>query len=657
MSTGTDYYTMITRHNGREFQFNVYSYKVDPVIPRWDMETGEENELHVWNEGTEKEFRFHSRKTDQKNGTEIQVPTKKIHRQQVIDAVKNQLLYFKNVDFQIIQENGTLDRVNFQATILYEDEHLIISDNDQFSKPHIILNGVNYGYVDFRELEMQDMSGNVGFKVKPENVEINQSRESLKWWGKTMDAVKNSIHQASITAANIVQNRLDETDFLKWLSIASTLVSSTGSDVILSKLGNIVDKSNIKPKFGPNPLIRYTKDTSIMFEGLLLQTVTKENYYDQAEGRQKFKPKRAISQISEIVSLPLYVQTENTLPTRDLHLLNVHPNGYIKVRFIKPGDNQDADDMFARISAKGNEKAKKWNDRRVALYKYLKAGAASYEGVVVPKEVESALKAEEAAEAIRQMSPEELRKINEQTIIHHIYPSGNRTSEEPTIKSILESEDHIIWGCQEDLDLLAITADYLFGLHYDLAVRGDTKIIMVSKQNRKYLRKHTHVTDFIRFYDKSTNTIGMHNKLVLAQTARKIQENWNKMSFLEHYQPFNKAIYDLYNELTTYKNQHWKTDGNQEIDSYADKVAELQLFIEEHKDDAEAIAVKSKEIFDFSFEGAIGLDLPIYRKLETVLEYIEPIHVIMKAIYMEDMSAELEQEIREILRNKQVTMN
>lgn len=657
LSTGTDYYTMITRHNGREFQFNIYSYKVDNVVPQWDMETTLANEVHYFHEGTDKEFKFYSKATKMPNGTEIQVPTKRIHRQQVIDAVKNQLLYFRNVDFHLVHEDDRMERVNFRANILYEDEHLIISDNDQFSKPHMILNGVNYGYANFLEMEMEEMTGNVGFKVDPTKVEINPSRESLIWLGKTVETVKNSIAQASISAANIVQKRLDETDFLKWLKVASTLVSSTGSDPVLAKLGTVVDRGGLKPKFGPNPLIKYIKDTNIMFEGILLTTVTRETYFDQKSSSSKFKAKRATSTIADLVGLPLYCQTENTLPSRDQHLLAKHPEGYVKVRFIKPGDNDSADVMFAKISEKGNEKAKKWNDRRVALYKLLKAASVSYESVVVPKEVEEELNAAEAAVAMAKMSPEELRKINQQIVVHQITPYS-RNKHEPTIKSILEDEGLVIYGTTEHETLLSVVFHTLNVEGHSISSYSDElKIVLVSKPNAKHFARHTHVTDFIRYYDKTTKTIGMHNKLVLAQTARKINEHKERLMFMEEFKPFNSLMYVLYTEVMDYCIQHYSGKGeNAEINAYADKVAELQLFIEDHKDDANAIAVKSKEIFDFSFEGAVGLDLPIYRKLEVLLDYVEPIHVIMNKIRMDEMSAELEQEIREILRNKKVAM-
>lgn len=657
LSTGTDYYTMITRYNGWEYQFNIYSHKVDSMIPHWDMESGTENTLFIFNEGTEKEFRGYCRKTDRLNGTEIQVPTKKMHRQSYIDAVKSQLLYFDNVRFSILHEDRTLQPIPFKSEILYEDENLIIPDNNQFSKPHLVLNGVNYGYIDFAELELEEIQGNVAFKINPERVEINPSRESLIWMGKTKDTILEVIKGASDTAGKIIQERLKEDDFIKWLRTASTLISHSTHDPILKRMGGLIDRSKLKLVYEKNPLIKMT-GKSYIFEGITMTSVQRENYFDKALQAQRYKPSRSDASISEITSLPIYIQRERTLPSRDQYLLNKHPNGYIKVRVMQPG-TEKADELFATVSKRGKEFATKWNDRRKAVYQLLTTHPASmnYEDILVPKEVEEDLAKQEEAAKIAEMSPEELRKINEQIVVQACSKNWF-VKHEPKIKDVLEDEGLIVYGFMDDKPLLKLVSELLKIDSNSLAYCEDFKLVLVSKQNAKYFRRHTHVQDFIRYYDHSTKTIGMHNKIVNTQTARKISEVSKKLDFLDYFKPFNSTIYQIWMELKEYKRIHLSTSTNaKEMEDYADKVIELQLFIDDHKDDPQAIAMKSKEIFDFSFEGAVGVDLPVYRKLETVLEYAEPIHLLMNAIKLYDMTPELEQEIREVLRNKKAAMD
>src|SRR5690606_17615993 len=167
-----DYYTVTTRHNGKEYQFNVYKYKVDSVIPRFDLQTGKENPSFVFNEGTDKVFKGYYRETSLPNGTEIQVEAKRHNRREYINAVLSQLLYFDNIEFKIVRENGWVEEVPVKAKVHYEDEDMILSDNNQFSKPHLVLNGVNYGYVNFLEMELEEKVGNIALKVRPEDVEV-----------------------------------------------------------------------------------------------------------------------------------------------------------------------------------------------------------------------------------------------------------------------------------------------------------------------------------------------------------------------------------------------------------------------------------------------------------------------------------------------------
>jgi hypothetical protein len=658
LSTGTDYYTMITRHNGKEYQFNIYSYKVDSMVPRWDLITSEEREEFVFAEGTDHEFRGYCLNTTEKNGTEIHVPTKKLHRQSVIDSVKNQLLYFRNVDFYLVDEDEVPNQVDFQANILYEDEFLIISDNDQFSKPHMVLNGVNYGYVNFAELELEDMRGNVGFKVKPEDVEINPSRESLIWLGKTNDAVLNSIKNAAISASRLVQSKLKETDFIKWLRIAHSVVTHSNADPVIGKLGTVVDRTKLTPAYEPNPLIKFKGGIEAMFEGLNIQHVYPEAYFDKISDTQKVKAKREQASTYHLTTLPIYIQTEVTLPSREVYLCKRHPDGFVKIRFIKPGDNEAADKLFQLIGFKGAEKAKKWNDRRLALWKLLRdhPDSAVYDTIIVPKEVEDELNADEEAVALSNMTPEELRKMNAQIVVHAM-DGYSQYKEEPKLKEVLEDSGLIVYGSLEDRPLLQTVA-LMLRMTPSQAYSEDFKLLLVSKQNVKHFRKHTHVHDFIRYYDKSTKTIGMHNRVVQVQTARKITAQLPKLKFLENFEDFNSQMHGLLEEVKSYAVKYGSTYAmNGEIDAYADKVVELQLFIEEHREDPEAIAIKSMEIFDTEFEGAVGIDLPVYRQLETLLEYVEPIHVLMNAMNLEDMSFALESEVREILRNKHVAMD
>ena len=61
-------------------------------------------------------------------------------------------------------------KTDFQAEILHNSNNLIIAKNVPYSKPYVVIvNGDNavgvcYGHIDFKELELEDLSGAIGIK-------------------------------------------------------------------------------------------------------------------------------------------------------------------------------------------------------------------------------------------------------------------------------------------------------------------------------------------------------------------------------------------------------------------------------------------------------------------------------------------------------------
>jgi len=161
-----DYYLTTTVHNGRKFKFQSYSYKIVSLIDRFNS-NGTENPHIVFPDGSQIYYEV----TSDLNFTEITVPCKRHHKEKFIQAVQSQLLYFKNVTFKVTDEDGDVSQKEFQAKVHYNSKNLIIADQFQYSRPHVVIvknlestEGVSYGAVDFKALEMQDLYGAVGFK-------------------------------------------------------------------------------------------------------------------------------------------------------------------------------------------------------------------------------------------------------------------------------------------------------------------------------------------------------------------------------------------------------------------------------------------------------------------------------------------------------------
>ena len=164
---------------------------------------------------------MHYEETDELNGTKVSFQVKRHHRREYRDAVEEQLMYLTNVRFIRIAEDGYEREEKIQPNILYNSDSLIISDTYVFSKPHIVLTkgdgaatGVNYGFVDFRELEMQQMWGPIAFKcparqvihdpdngseiVLQEGVDVTPSREKVIWNENTKKYILSVIEKAAL---------------------------------------------------------------------------------------------------------------------------------------------------------------------------------------------------------------------------------------------------------------------------------------------------------------------------------------------------------------------------------------------------------------------------------------------------------------------------
>ena len=263
LSTGVDFYTVETAHNGKLFKMNCFAYKTDFLIGKFQADG------HItFSDGTEVNYL----KTNSPNFTKISFGVKRHNRTKFVDAVQDQLNYIDNVDIKYTYEDGTeLDR-SVRSDILYNSDNLIISDTWAWRKPHIVMvksqgatTGINYGFVDFRELEMEQLWGAVGIKcparqayldeegnevVIQDGVEVTPSREKVIWNEHTKKYIQGAIERAAQDAANVISEQLDETDFLTWVKKCSEVIyKNNNNDSVLRQLGEMVDKESIKPKF------------------------------------------------------------------------------------------------------------------------------------------------------------------------------------------------------------------------------------------------------------------------------------------------------------------------------------------------------------------------------------------------------------------------
>lgn len=447
LSTGVDFYTIETIYNGMRFKCNCYNYKTDFIIPAFNVVTGQQNPFVTFSDGS----KVYYVPTEATNQTTVSFGVKKHNRNKFEEAIEEQLMYFDNVNF-IVRDNedeDTPDRtVKFQPDVLYNSDNLIISDSYYFNKPHIVLvkdkgatTGINYGYIDFRELEMEQMYGSIAFKcparqvvtnddgtetVLQDGVDVTPSREKVIWNEATKKYIKGVIMAAAQEASDIIQEELQETDFLKWVDACRSIITGNSSENrILNKLARIINTDDIKPKFGPDPRIKYGPANKL-FEGLTIM----KPYKDRHEGIKR----DTMKDWNGFDAKHFYEREDKWSKYKDMYLMEKDTEDHWNRNHVCTYTLEDLEDRFNNALAKamGNpdtvQKVMKEKTRvtakRNAILKLIESSEwyKNYDEVEVPEEWLKGRKEEEAQEEEKakfsNLSPAERREIEKRMVAY-----------------------------------------------------------------------------------------------------------------------------------------------------------------------------------------------------------------------------------------------
>ena len=717
LSLRNDYFTTETVHNGRKFRFNCYSYKVDSLIGKFNLSTGLENPHIVFSGGNIVYYEL----TDSLNYTEITVPCKTHHKDKFKHAVESQLLYFDNVDFTVIEKSGFEDRRSVQANVIYNSENLIIADQYQYSKPHIVIVkdknssvGVAYGYINFKEMEMQDMFGSVGFKcpirqvirdkdgkevVLQEGVEVTPSRENVIWSDATRAYVRGIIEKATGESNKIIEDQLKEDDFLVWLNSATNILSKTGDNKVLKQLSHIIDKTQLSPVYQTDKTIKYGP-ISELFWGLNPRHISKAKDYKtnkeeilrvDIDDWYRFSPTNC------------YLQLGPTTQAKDFYMIQTLGSSFTTIRLLDDESLKSYikdDELEVTTNPDGSttttKKPNKWTkdyvdkliakrDRIIELIKKSKL-FKSYDDVVVPEDWNKKFEESETVakenEKEEKLTPAELRKLAEQTIVHSLIKSTDPQKDKGlpfrwiknTIKiSDLKDDPGNVYYSYCDEDTIPIATILLWRM-FKSDIKLDSskiKLYRVSKSMpKKFLKKHKHIDQFFKIETDKSKT--MAKELVEWTTAKYIRENLDQLKFMRNYKLFNPEISDLYKEVKDYAIRHYDdtyknfTDkypsGKTFIDGvldYTSKVTEFQLFVRDHQKDSEAIKIKSLELFGVdTIEESVGYNLEMYDKMQILLNYAEPVKALLNHVNLlvdiknPDIPVETETMIKEVIEAK-----
>ena len=620
LSTGIPYYTVKSRHNKMEFVFNIYNHRVESIVPKFDMKTGAENPEYTFPEVRDAAGQLisaavtvHYYVTDQPNMFEIEMQVKKHHKQSYLDAVTSQLLYFPNVKLFEEKSNGYMQEIPVKAQIMFENNLIVLSNNSPYNKPHLILNGVNYGYIDFRELELEEKIGNIGIKVEPERVTINPSRESLVWDQTTREVIIEKFHEVVGIAETIINDEMQEMDFVKWMKLAATANDGQYSwnkkadNTILGRLTKIVDMSKIE--------LSYPADQSFKFNRNLLNGIFAERVSSETT-------RKGSKRITKIEYTPGWGSSlQNDLPVVLIHgpksnrknkymMKHLYPQGFLLVKLevwnvngdeVLPEDIKDEkmiDQLIGRNC--GPEKAKA---RIAALHNFIRTSTATidYDSINVPSDFkateteEDEEETEEATSEEASISAAERRKLNGSTVVHTPRLSGDfrkpldmQKVEVPVCLVDEWTNAEVFWSNQDYEELMHTAAlmtrpyesetqrnatseveydrfiatgndgvyNHQFGSLAWFQESSNVRLIKVAQNNVKYYQDFKHITKF--FKEIRNKTITMSNALVRWNTARMMQEKITNLAFLAGFKSINPEIHQKYKSVKNYIEANWK---------------------------------------------------------------------------------------------------
>lgn len=539
LSTGVDFYVVETAYNGKYVKFQCFAYKTVFTISKWEGD----GEMNI--DGNVIYYKNYSGK----NFTRISFGVKRHNRSAFQDAVSDQLTYVQGVKFFIRREGSKqYFEDEFYKEPIYNSKNIMVSEGTFYGKPHIVivksedsLTGINYGHVQFRELEMEQLFGAVGLKcpmrqaylnenneevVLQEGVEVTPSREKVIWNDNTKRFIQEIIDRAHDEVSELVNSELESnTDILEWLKKCSTTINSrkgeeidseeSKSIILLSKLSRFLDVDKIKPKFSLEKSIEYKGIASLLpyytIQKLYLgvnkvmssdvfywSDINLDNLYFLEDRRNNIKDWYLLNEI-KTSSKAIYILRENTSKINGITEIAKNNQTFISTRAL---------------------------EKKIIDYIKLSKHFKFYEDVEVPSDFK-APEGQSIEDFSAVLTPEEMRKMNGEIVAFTVREDTNRyrtdlvydkiqpiqkdflTSTTPTYYGLNDDKAEIIMGIRllENSTPL-FTAKYTYGhtkaFYWDkfpvrLEKATDLKIIFrpITKHNAQIIKISEKVEDIV----------------------------------------------------------------------------------------------------------------------------------------------------------------
>ena len=504
LSTGVDFYTIETVYNGKRFKANCFNYKTDFIIPKFNLTTGEINPSITLSDGST----VYYEETTDLNWTEVSFGVKSHNSSRFRDAIEEQLNYLDNVVFyeQYGDDSISKRKIDIKSEVIYNSSNLIVSTNNYLRKPHIVIvkedgasTGINYGYVDFRELEMEDLYGAVGLKcpvkqsyidengdevVIQDGVEVTPSREKVIWSDSTKAFIQKLISQAAVEVTELVEKELLETDFLKWLNVCREVVGgrpsskNDTSDKTLSILSRIIDTKSIKPKYPANPAIKFTNIPSTLngFSVKLHSRKIDKTVKDSSVSATFTYSSEKIDHWDQIGDRKIFYRTGNSNKYKDFYLYDLH-GAFITIKktslnyYIDKMDEPGASDNDIAYLQREHD-SKLANQSIIEPLIQASELYMSYDDIELPENIKELFDGAEKDAAtidnVHSLTPEERRKLNQQVVIYTLR-NGNPNhywefvwdKVEPKLSTLVNSKTLTYYATDADAEKLKSAAFFV----------------------------------------------------------------------------------------------------------------------------------------------------------------------------------------------------
>ena len=621
LSTGADFYSLNTAHNGKEFSFLIYKDKIDNAYSKWNAD-GTINDYIIFAKGTDHEYKVYYRKTMKKNYVEVSWDVKKHQKRDYIDAIKSQLLYLKNpIKFTLQHDNGYSEDIDFQAKILHETDDYILAEQHYYSRPHLIINGICYGFIDFRELELDDKYGSIGLKMNIEDISVTPSRESCVWNSKTKEATLKSYDNLARSSEKLINESLSNLGLVDWIKACGSINklnydTTTKENKILANLASLTGFSSMSLKYKQTP-IKYSNSITTLCGSSQIEAhlIRRLGEYDSKKGKTVVRLKSDnITDTSSLGSSDLYLQYSGGNSLKSSYITDNGRNAII----IKPGarcgdefkeilkDFIEGTTTFDEASAlipsmtilsltddkdKLKDKIKNYTKGLYFVSLLLEEKTPLYENIQVPSNYKGLLDSSEAEELIEDTSEEpaekidwsKLRKANGKVLIQYPRieqgPQVIACKTEMKLSDLAECTDTIVYGTKEDLPLLhflyMISKEDKNGMDdSSLTFKGNPRVCIISQQVVKHFKPYTTVKEYL--FGKDGKTLCTELKKIF--TARWMVSKLNgRNRYFGKLSEVSPTLTSTYEEITKYTTENNRVYGW--LDLFGKLPAEWQSFI------------------------------------------------------------------------------